>query len=146
MIVNYVWRHLQKRLILIGIWKYIVKNLLLSTSHSPSRKSDFSNPVAWLHLFNNLLLSAYHSPPRKNKFLHPWEIDLSESWLKGICDYAPDEDHMGSELFIIILLSNSNKCNCNCDKCGLLTVRRGKMKRHIKAVHRDGCFDMKTGI
>ena len=110
MIVNYVWRHLQKRLILIGIWKYIVKNLLLSTSHSPSRKSDFSNPVAWLHLFKNLLLSAYHSPPRKNKFLHPWEIDLSESWLKGICDHAPDEDHMGSELFIIILLSNSNKC------------------------------------
>ena len=26
-----------------------------------------------------------------------WEIDLSESWLKGICDHAPDEDHMGSE-------------------------------------------------
>ena len=25
MIVNYVWRHLQKRLILIGIWKYIVQ-------------------------------------------------------------------------------------------------------------------------
>ena len=26
-----------------------------------------------------------------------WEIDLSESWLNGICDHAPDEDHMGSE-------------------------------------------------
>ena len=32
------------------------------------------------------------------------------------------------------------------DKCGLLTVRRGKMKSHIKAVHRDGGFDMKTTI
>ena len=45
------------------------------------------------------------------KFIPPipiwaWEIDLSESWLKGICDHALDEDHMGSELFIIILLSN----------------------------------------
>ena len=32
------------------------------------------------------------------------------------------------------------------DKCGLLTVRRGKMKSHIKAVHRDGGFDMKIWI
>ena len=36
------------------------------------------------------------------KFIPPipiwvWEIDLSESWLKGICDHTPDEDHMGSE-------------------------------------------------
>ena len=27
-----------------------------------------------------------------------------------------------------------------------LTVRRGKMKSHIKAVHRDGGFNMKTWI
>ena len=32
------------------------------------------------------------------------------------------------------------------DKCGLLTVRRGEMKSHIKAVHRDGGFNMKTWI
>jgi hypothetical protein len=30
-------------------------NLLLSSYHSPPRKSDFSTPVAGLHLFKNLL-------------------------------------------------------------------------------------------
>ena len=50
---------------------HLFKNLLLSTHHSPPRKSDFSTPVAGLHLFKNLLLSAYHTPPRKNEFLHP---------------------------------------------------------------------------
>ena len=40
-----------------------------------------------------------------------WDLKThEESKHEGICDHAPDEDHMGSELFIIILLSNSYKC------------------------------------
>ena len=47
------------------------------------------------------------------KFIPPipiwaWEIDFSESWLKGICDHAPDEDHMGSELFINLISNLTN--------------------------------------
>ena len=49
----------------------VLKNLLLSTYHSPPRKSDFSTPVAGLHLLKNLLLSSYHSPPRKSDFSTP---------------------------------------------------------------------------
>ena len=57
----------------------------------------------WFNYWLNMHL-FYHV-----KFIPPipiwvWEIDLSESWLKGICDHTPDEDHMGSE----------HKCdNCN---------------------------------
>ena len=29
--------------------------------------------------------------------IRAWEVNLSENWLKGICDHAPDDDHMGSE-------------------------------------------------
>ena len=32
--------------------------------------------------------------------IRAWEVNLSENWLKGICDHAPDEDHMGFEHFI----------------------------------------------
>ena len=59
---------------------------------------------------------------------------------------------MGNLRSLINVIIKFNQCdyqiqiNVNCEKCGLLTVRRGKMKRHIKAVHRDGCFDMKTWI
>ena len=30
--------------------------------------------------------------------IRAWEVNLSENWQKGICDHAPDEDHMGFEL------------------------------------------------
>ena len=28
------------------------------------------------------------------------QVNLSENWLTGICDHAPEEDHMGFEHFI----------------------------------------------
>ena len=65
-------------------------------------KTNLTNVTFALRLMIQLMIKhafIYHV-----KFIPPipiwaWEIDLSESWLKGICDHAPDEDHMGSELF-----------------------------------------------
>ena len=57
---------------------HLFRNLLLSTSNSPPRKLDFSTPVGGLHLSKNLLLSDYHSPPRKNEFLQPGSRASSE--------------------------------------------------------------------
>ena len=33
-----------------------------------------------------------------------------------------------------------------CDRCGLLAVRREKMRSHIEAVHGNGDFDVKAWI
>ena len=56
--------------------------------------------ILFLVQLNNTFSAGYIQPIP----IWAWEIDLSESWLKGICDHASDEDHMGSEHIYFLLI------------------------------------------
>ena len=58
-----------------------------------------ADEIILVHL-NNTFSAGYIQPIP----IWAWEIDLSESWLKGICSHAPDEDYIGCNLSLCICI------------------------------------------
>ena len=66
-----------------------------------------------------------------------WEIDLSENWLKGICNHTPEEDHMDSEHIYCDFIIKFDKC----DICNQTYNPITDLNMHNRFVHRDGgCY------
>ena len=65
------------------------------------KSGDFINMIHYYFSFCHVMFN----PPIP---IRAWEVNLSENWQKGICDHAPDEDHMGFELLKCF------SCSINC--------------------------------
>ena len=75
------------------LWRSQIFNIFIDIIFylTTIKDEDFRNMIYYYFNFCHVKFN----PPIP---IRAWEVNLSENWLKGICDHAPDDDHMGSEL------------------------------------------------